>query len=249
MKKAILMLALAGITISASAQQMMNKKGMPIKPVAGDYGLIISAAPFLNYAGNFFGKTDDNNSPTFSNYGSAGNPFTISGRYFLEDNRALRVDFTLGISSSTSESQNGTDTNKIDEFKVSRSNIGIGAGYEIRRGVGRLVVSYGPQFMIMSSSNNDGRREFTDANNANGNFLEEGGNTLTFGVGGFLGLEYFFAPKMSVGGNFGLNLTSSSTSERTEKVGNANATVINGKSSGFGVQNSNNSSISLNFYF
>lgn len=249
MKKAIFILAIAATTISASAQQMMNKKGMPIKPVSGDYGLLINANPFLNYAGNFFGKTNDNFSPNFQNYGGAGNPFTLSGRYFLADDRAIRVDFTLGINSSTEESANFVDATKLDELKTSSSTIGIGAGYEYRRGAGRLVVNYGPQISILSRSNIDGKIEFTNGNDANLNQIAEGGNTLTFGVGGFLGLEYFFGPKMSVGGNFGLNINASSTNERTNKVGTGTAVVTDGKSSSFGVANSNNSNISLNFYF
>ncbi len=248
MKKAIFILAFAATTITASAQQMMSKKGMPIKPVSGDYGLLIDADPFLNYAGNFFGKTNDNNSPNFSDYGTTGVPFTLSGRYFLADDRAVRGILSLGFSSLTENDPNFTDPTKFDETKTSSSVIGIGAAYEFRRGAGRLVASYGPQIGIFVDGSN-GKIETTDALDANFNTLEEGGSTTSFGVGGFLGLEYFFAPKMSVGGLFGINAGLSSTSERTSKVGTAAETVVQGESSGFFFGNTNSSTISLNFYF
>ena len=66
MKKSITILAFAfGIT-GAFAQDLTSKKGEPILPEAGDWAIGIDATPFLNYAGNFFGKTTNNNAPTFN---------------------------------------------------------------------------------------------------------------------------------------------------------------------------------------
>ncbi len=257
MKKTILTIAIAaGSIFAANAQQMMSKKGTPILPAAGSWGLSIDATPFLNYAGNLANGNAGNVAPTF---GSAIDPVTIRGRYFLADDAAVRVDFTLGISSTKQESPNAGDPTQTDELKTSGTAFGIGAGYEIRRGKGRLIASYGPQVFVRMDpfSGVDptfgpvtGKVEFDDATGDAGDYVAEGGNTFSFGLGGFIGAEYFFAPQMSIGGQFDLNLAMSSTSERTIKVGTADAVVDQGKSSafGFGVV-APAASLNLNLYF
>jgi hypothetical protein len=257
MKKTILTIAIAaGTLFAANAQQMMSKKGTPILPAAGSWGLSIAATPFMNYAGNLLNGNAFNAAPTF---GSAIDPVTVRGRYFMADDAAIRVDFTLGITSTTTESANAVDPTKTDETKMSATAFGIGAGYEMKRGKGRLIASYGPQVFIKMTPFTGvdptfgpvtGKIEFTDANDAAGNYTAEGGNTFAFGLGGFMGVEYFFAPQMSIGGQFDLNLQISSTSERTNKVGDAPEGTLSGKTSSFGFGNiAGATSLNLNLYF
>ena len=66
MKKSIALVALAFGVSSAFAQDLTSKKGEPFLPEAGDYMIGIDANPFLNYLGNFFGKTVANTAPTFN---------------------------------------------------------------------------------------------------------------------------------------------------------------------------------------
>ena len=63
MKKSVLALALAFGVTTAFAQDLTSKKGEPILPEAGDWGISTDATPFLNYAGNFFGKSAFNSAP------------------------------------------------------------------------------------------------------------------------------------------------------------------------------------------
>ena len=81
MKKSIALVALAFGVSNAFAQDLTSKKGEPFLPEAGDYMIGIDATPFLNYVGNFFGKTAANAAPTFNFMN--GNKM-ILGKYFKD---------------------------------------------------------------------------------------------------------------------------------------------------------------------
>src|SRR5438067_1348098 len=98
MKKSVLALALAFGVTTAFAQDLTSKKGEPILPEAGDWGIGIDAAPFLNYAGNFFGKTASNSAPTW-NFLTSNQ--TITGRYFADEKTVYRGAVRLGFTSNT----------------------------------------------------------------------------------------------------------------------------------------------------
>jgi hypothetical protein len=89
------------------------------------------------------------------------------------------------------------------------------------------------------------------------------GSTFGFGVRGFIGAEYFFAPKMSIAAEYGwgLNLSSTKGSETVTEfwgLADANATVesnyeittMGGKTSNFGIDTDNlGGAIRLMFHF
>ena len=233
MRKILLLIStvalLAGV---ANAQEnMMSKRGTPILPEAKDWGLGIDANPILEFFGNAF-NNDNNPAPT---WGFETNPMVITGLMVKDANTAYRAKLRLGIGSNkvtypvadnTSTAIPPAKTN--DEVKTGSRNIVIGAGIQKNRGKGRLRGIYGAEAMIGLFGS---KTEYTYANAFStnvqapttgipgqiGNFPrtteDKSGSTFMFGIRGFIGAEYFFAPKMSVAGEFGWGPSLSSTGE------------------------------------
>ncbi|MDR0510512.1 MAG: hypothetical protein LBH06_05415 [Rikenellaceae bacterium] len=230
MKKIIFAAAMVVAGSIAFAQKndgaLLTKNGHAILPEAGDYGLSVDASPILKYMGNMF-NTSTNNAPTF---GSGS--YTIRGKYFLSEKIAIRASLVLNLASSTQKYTIGDDAaitagdanaRTFDSYTQSGTNIGLNFGYEFRRGYRRLQGFYGAEIGIAISSGKDAYKygnSFSSTNtnptthNFNGNYYG-GTRTLksTNGVGfggvvsGFVGVEYFFAPKMSFGGELSLGLS------------------------------------------
>lgn len=154
MKKSIALVALAFGVTSAFAQDLTSKKGEPILPEAGDYAIGIDATPFLNYMGNFFGKTSANTAPTW-NFLNTNQ--TITGKMFKDANTAYRASLRIGLQSNTQKAQiadatvttapvyPALPTYKEDKFKKSATNVGLAVGLEKRRGKTRLQGFYGAE--------------------------------------------------------------------------------------------------------
>jgi hypothetical protein len=172
----------------------------------------------------------------------------------------------------------------IDAQKVNRTDIVLGVGKEWRRGKGRVQGIYGFEGILSFSSLNfkyNYGNAIDSVNNAplttslgNNNIVagvapradirkvtEKTGTNFGLGARGFVGVEYFFAPKISLGGEFGYTLgykyqaKGSVTTEQWESITNKVVTVKqevynNGgfKSFGLGLDNLGGS-INLLFYF
>lgn len=309
MKKSIALVALAFGVTNAFAQDLTSKKGEPFLPEAGDYAVSVDATSFLNYAGNFFGKQNNNVAPTW-NFLNGNN--TISGKYFKDATTAYRVGLRLGFG-STSDKRNvaalptstviaypTADAVVENKHKKSTTNVGISVGIEKRRGKTRLQGFYGADLGIYYGSTKD---KYTYGNALAGNTvptaavnvtaaddfgtgnvtatslsagqigsaratLVKSGATISLGVRAFIGAEYFIAPKVSLGGEFGwgLGLSMTGKSKSTyESIGLANAAtntsvgttdVVGGKSSSFGLDTDGkngvfgpNASLRLAFHF
>lgn len=163
MKKSIALVALAFGVSSAFAQDLTSKKGEPFLPEAGDYMIGIDANPFLNYLGNFFGKTAANTAPTFNFMN--GNRMII-GKYFKDATTAYRVGIRIGLDNKTTKNylndvtETGLvypalPTQKEDSWKHGQTNIGLMVGIEKRKGKTRLQGFYGADFMIFGSTTKD----------------------------------------------------------------------------------------------
>lgn len=167
MKKQIttVAMALAFGLFTANAQDLTSKKGEPILPEAGDWGIGVDATPFLNYAGNFFGKTAANTAPTW-NFLTSNN--TIVGKYFKDATTAYRAGIRLGMTSSktvvltddrsvpaptTTPTSPEKFPTKENSAKYGTTNIGITGGMEMRRGKTRLQGFYGGEVGIFFGSN------------------------------------------------------------------------------------------------
>jgi hypothetical protein len=155
MKKSVLALALAFGVTTAFAQDLTSKKGEPILPEAGDWGLGVDAAPFINFAGNLFNNSSANNTPSW-NFLTSNQ--TIAGKYFTDEKTAYRGAVRLGFGSTTDKNYvtqdigTGTPSNPpatvVDKRTMSDNGIGLSGGIEMRRGKTRLQGYYGGEVGI-----------------------------------------------------------------------------------------------------
>jgi hypothetical protein len=159
MKKSIALVAAAFGVSSVFAQDLTSKKGEPFLPEAGDWAVSIDATPFLNYAGNFFGKTTANAAPTWNNYGLNQ---SITGKYFKDATTAYRATIRVGFDNgkkrvaineyvaptAVTEALGETKEQKYDQMKVSSRNIVLGIGMEKRKGKTRLQGIYGGDLLV-----------------------------------------------------------------------------------------------------
>src|ERR1700739_3877599 len=164
MKKSVLALALAFGVTTAFAQDLTSKKGEPILPEAGDWSIGIDAGSFLDYAGNFFGKSNNNVAPGFNFLN--GNQ-TIIGKYFKDEKTAyrgiVRIGFdNKGTSANIAAVTTGapptfpaTSPMVTDKKSYSSNFIGLGGGIEMRKGKTRLQGYYGADAMIWFSGAHD----------------------------------------------------------------------------------------------
>jgi hypothetical protein len=167
-------------------------------------------------------------------------------------NTAYRAKVRLGFGSTTADNQSvdldGNGAADIDsvEIKNGGSNINLGAGIQMYRGKGRVRGFYGAEANIGLGSS----KETWTATDLS--VEAKDGSTFNLGVRGFIGVEYFFAPKMSLSGEFGwgLGLSSTGASETTVTFAGTTTTTKGGKSSSFGLDTDNaGAAINLNFYF
>ena len=172
-----------------------------------------------------------------------------------------------------------------DWQKTTTTSVVIAPGYEFRRGSTRLQGFYGGELVIGLSANkaiyqygNSQTADFPDPTTTNFSFTGFGNNLpagdgsvrvidnksgMNFLVGarGFIGVEYFFAPKMSIGGEFGYMiayqtqrraLTTTETydfSTNSVRETKEDSYINNGTTTlGIGLDNLNGS-INLLFYF
>lgn len=259
-KKILLIAALFTAGISFAQDGMTSKKGVPILPEAGDYAIGFDAANLLNYGGNLLNGSTGNS----LNNLNLTNANTIYGKYFTDANTAYRGMLRLGFGSTSNTTlvadldPNAQPGDVVeDEFKTSALNITIGGGYEMRRGKGRLQGVYGPMAMISfgTSSTENTYGNDLNANNPGPRQTEsKTGSTFGLAIGGFGGVEYFFAPKVSLGAEIGWTIQLNTTGEgetTTETFVNSveSTTVETGGSSSFGFDTRPNGSITLNFHF
>ena len=168
-----------------------------------------------------------------------------------------------------------------DKWTESTLNIVLGGGIEKRRGKGRVHGVYGAMANIMIGTHGNSmtygnQLSATYPNPLSTNYpwvKDETGGYVTsttnnrvlsdndglafgFGLNGFLGVEYFFAPKMSIGGEFTwgfLIQTTGKSSVKTETLVGSTVSTNTSKTNGsfyFGVDNNNTGgAINISFYF
>jgi hypothetical protein len=200
----------------------------------------VGANSTLNYFGNLLNGTADNSAPGFD----WANDNVITGKMMKDANTAYRVRVRIGYNSTTDNDYSDPATGGVSvERKTTSMDISLGAGIQKYRGKGRLQGIYGAEASLGLGSGTESWD--SDALKADVTV----GSTFGFGVRGFIGAEYFFAPKMSLGGEFGWGLGISSTGE-TETTVNGGTAVKSGGGSSFGIDTDNaGGSISMNLYF
>jgi len=261
-------------TTTSTTSNIMSKKGEMYLPQAGDWSISMDATPWLNYFGNML-SSHGNVAPyaAFLN----GNQ-TIMGKYFVDNNTAYRALVRIGFTSaSNNEEIANSDTSTAfpraqveDKQSITSHFIGLGVGMEKRRGSTRLQGYYGAEVMLsISSAGNDTTFTYGNSYSAGANPMPAWYNPTTgtvesglprvtqysagsrFGINvvGFIGFEYFFMPKISIGGEYTWGIGFQSTSQGSYSVEEINPT--NGKdqtdtyktggSSGFGFDTGLNS--------
>lgn len=220
-----------------NAEPLKGKNGQLILPESGDIGLGVNMIPFFNWFGNAFNNNANNqfasNNKFFTIFGNQ----VLMGKYMLSDKSAVRVNFGFNLISVENRAYIQDDASNdpldmvIDSWKNDAGNYTLGIGYEMRRGKGRVQGYFGGD-VLFNYINNANTYSYgnghsttniipTSTNfgtNLNGNqrVLDNSGNsTFGFGLRGFVGVEYFVAPKVSLGCEFGWGFTINSTFEST----------------------------------
>lgn len=254
MKKKVLFAAAIFAASFSFAQDLTSKKGENILPEAGDYAVGFDATSFLSYAGNLFNAGV--NGGVAANWTNTNN--AIHGKYFVDANTAYRGMLRLGFGSTSTSSYVPSLTtageNVEDVAKTSNMNVTLGAGMEKRRGTTRLQGVYGAQAMISlgsSSQSFEYGNSLADMGTQQGDI--KAGSTFGLGLGVFVGCEYFLAPKISIGAEYGWGLGFSSTGEGENTTlvdGASDVTTTTGGNSSFGIDtNISGGSISAMFHF
>lgn len=265
---------------------LTNKRGVEILPQAGDWGLGFNAVPFLNYIGNSFNGSGSNSvGIDFVNSSQMvfGKYFLTDTKAIRG---SARIGFASNSQSFFVRDMNTSTTPSfVEDYRtVNSSDIFLSGGLEWRRGKGRVQGYYGAEIGVGFSDrqvNYDYGNEMTAENpsvfstvwsgfgpasgGAGGPFedqlservvQENSGSVLSFGARAFIGVEYFFAPNMSVAGEFGwgpMFLISGDGNELRERIVNGQIErreLPFGTRDGFTLDNDNlNGSIALMFYF
>ncbi|MBD3637690.1 MAG: hypothetical protein HUJ25_10075 [Crocinitomicaceae bacterium] len=219
-----------GVAASAQNEQIQNKKGVDIMPVSGEYsvGIGVGLNSVTGWIGSMFGYTGYNsfsqtyvNNPLFS-----GTPISIWGKYMVSDDNALRMSLSnTGIDNTNlynvfDDRSNNPDSMVVDKRRINSSTTYLSAGWEFRRGKTRLRGLYGGDAVISWANSHDhfvygnsltaGNLTPTQAAampawNATWGRTTQVRNGATFGIGvrAFVGVEYFIAPKICIGTEFG----------------------------------------------
>jgi hypothetical protein len=251
MKKIFLFCASVALVGTMNAQ-LTNKKGAQMLPESGDWAISVKADPFISFASNLvtgFAGVSDPSSMTFNQYQEDQ---TLVFKKFTSNTTADRFIVNFGHTSNTSISSVSeldaagaviADQFVDDKSRVRTSHIGVGYGKEFRKGAGRLQGYYGADAMLYlagGSTTNTYGNEIARTQEASRLLKSKDGLTLGVGARGFLGAEYFFAPKMSVGAEFGYGLSvysqgaGKTTTETWNVTDGAGETETNGTSSSMG---------------
>jgi hypothetical protein len=228
MRKVRICFAICLLPFILSAQEITSKKGERILPEKGNWGVLFDAVPFLEYTGNLL-NTSGNNSvtPQFPN----GYTNTLVLKKYKSDNRALRLKLRVSFISQSIDSivvyLGGTNPEPTitDSRTVSTKNIVAGIGTQKSHSKGRLSGYFGKELLI-SYSARDTTFDYGGGPLSQYNWL----HTNTFGQergvteiseGSKLGIhfhlvfgvEYFFAPKMSLSAEYSWGLGYQKTGE------------------------------------
>lgn len=245
MKIKIFALLFATVSLGISAQQadsvLRSKKGTPILPQQGDWAIGADAAPYLEYLGNMFNNTANNS----LNLGSQ----KLYGRYFLSNNTAIRVLIGISDYSTVNRSyitddaalfQNPlslaqTEDSRTNKYRTNSFNL----GYQKFRGYGRLRGFYGANLMYsinrtianyaygnpITAANPKPSSVFPYTGNSRLLYSDSGWNQ-SIGAGLIAGVEYYFLPKVCIGGEISASVFHSWASQENSKSESWNGSVV-----------------------
>lgn len=190
MKKLITSLCAFALTFSVANAQDYT-------PKAGDWSISTDASSVLTYVGNLFNGTADAPTTDFTNEVTE-DKYAVVGKMFIDDNTAWRGQLNIGMTSSNPDTTDAAS---------SSFDLVLGLGKEFRRGGDRLQGYYGYQAMMMLNSASE--------DDANGDEISSE-SMFGFGAHGFIGVEYFVKPKMSLGAEYTHGLSFMSGDDASE---------------------------------
>jgi hypothetical protein len=272
MKKKMLFVA-ALFAASTTFGQFTSKNGHEVLPEEGDIALGFDAVPVLNFGLNMINIMNNTGQQAQHPGYVSGYSNIIVGKYFLASDMAVRGRLGINTMSQTNtmfydnpvDVANGVASpgEISDVMKSSSADWFVGGGVEMRRGHNRLQGYYGGELMLLFGNNkvdntfgvafNQTTEDAGVIGGGESRVLNSKDGYFGLGLRGFAGVEYFFAPKISIGAEFGwgLGLANSGRGEVTTEswdlatpsaTANSNITETNPgnssfKMSGFGVDN------------
>ena len=149
---------------------------------------------------------------------------------------------------------------KIDDIVEDESpfrralSIGLVGGIQKNRQIfGRLVGIYGVQAGFMRDPYNAGtymgKLSFKDAYDSDNNYKRSGGNTYSAMLGGFVGVEFFFAPRLALAGEFAYNVLFYTQGERKNIPETGDETIMDYGEIGVEFAPSQSGNLQLLIYF
>ena len=249
MKKGIVLLfvVISSLYNNFAQEFLTSKKGIPILPEQGSYGLSFNAENIFNYLGNFSNSSANN---SLSNLEFPDNQLSISGKYFTTNNKAIRLLLRVAVNTVSIDDISGVSFEN-GEFDSLNVNFSIGYALEKRRGSGRLQGFYGPTTGLgLSFANSKLSAQRIPAGEAEVEI--KSGPLITLWLGGIAGVEYFFAPKLSISIQFMWTINYTTQREGRETidngVGNTSERDLPASSS-ISFDTRQNGNIFINFYF
>lgn len=235
-KNVFRILSVLFIVISnVTAQDVLkNKNDMVILPDAGEFAIGFSAVPIFNWVGNTFNGNQNNIFIGDNKFVNSLGQNVLFGKYMYEKNTAIRIHIRAALNNDIrynyvfDDTQNSPDSLVLDRGVFNNQLYTIGVGYELRKGKGRVQGIYGSDIFFMHTrgsatyeyGNTHGMLNQAPTTTTtffmNGGGLsspqgvrltnEKDGSLYAVGVRPFAGIEYFFAPKISIGSEFGWSL-------------------------------------------
>lgn len=213
----------------ATGEALISKGGHNILPEKGDIGLAIDAIPFTDFVGNL---VKINSGAPFSSNLHILPPeggMIICLKYFTGNKTALRAKFRIAYNASTEkfaviDDQDPAGDLVYDTRISSNMNFDVGIGLEKRRGRTRLQGLYGVEGILSVTKGVEATpnyrykyaNEFSSTNPTPTTNLFGATGTRDiyqktapiYGIGGrgFIGVEYFFTPKIAIGGELAIRL-------------------------------------------
>jgi hypothetical protein len=234
--------------------QVQNKNGVDIMPVAGEIGLGMNAVPAIDWLGNMFNGTIGNtiSGNKFVDYFGSQN---LYGKYMLTDDNAIRAQLRYGRQNIAvtnylfDEAVNQPDSLTSDLLTQRQTDFSIGVGYEFRRGKTRLRGIYGGELLYQFSRLKQNYYYGNGFGSTNASPLStswfgttpsgtanQGTRIRSFDSGAinglglrlFGGVEYYICPKICIGTEFGWGIGGSwlKRSTTVDETWNALATDI-----------------------
>jgi hypothetical protein len=234
---------------SGEKDQVLSKKGKPVLPVSGEFGIGLNALPFIDLFGEL---VKINSSNRFVNPLSFEAPDgqQLFLKYFKNPGTAYRMKIGMAYHFDTESFPVEDDMSQglmvADKRSESYTILTASIGLEKRKGLGHIQGIFGAELNLLYQHGDAGSmnykysyaNDFSSSNTSPSTALFLDGTprplfektyaSFGFGATGFFGLEYFIAPKISVGGEMGLRvmyLNNTALKTRTEEWNPASGTV------------------------